>query len=109
MLLEVGMLLYKKDGRSRVSIDRVTAKRAYHRVNDTYEEEFDREVKPDNWIIRRGSTVYNKAIYFMETTKLIKQHSRYKNECIFNSIKVKELSDEQLSQILEIVKKEKTE
>ena len=57
MLLEVGMLLYKKDGSSRVSIDRVTAKRAYHRVNDTYEEEFDREVKPDNWIIRKRKAV----------------------------------------------------
>ena len=108
MTLEVGMNLYTINGYERITIFRVTAKRAYVRIKrhdgESYELEFDRE-QNEVWIKRRGDhSRWSSTFYGVETPELIAKYVRYRKEGAFNNIKVNQLTDDQLSAILDIAK-----
>lgn len=77
-MLEVGDVLFMEShtfGMSRHTITRVTAKRAYSRVHESYEMEFNREVFVDHlskdfYVTARGER-YNR--YFLSTPELVQR------------------------------------
>lgn len=106
MLLEVGTKLYTHNNSQCITIDRVTAKRAYYRVSDTYEEEFERDIGEKTSIRRRGSTSsWGGGQCYLETPELKKRFNRVLKEKAISVINIRELSDEQVDKILEIIKK----
>jgi hypothetical protein len=56
MLLEVGMELYSGDGARKITITRVTAKRAYAVRSVGVEYDFEREIDPERPFSHREQT-----------------------------------------------------
>lgn len=107
MLLEVGSVLYDISAYhylNRLVIDRVTAKRAYVKVNDIgYEYIFNRHVPDNGYAIRiGGSDGYSRLIYRVETPELLERFTVMQMRIKFARIKASNLSKEQLEQILAI-------
>lgn len=101
MLLEVGMKLYG-EGFQRLTITRVTAKRAYAKLNEIAEWEFDREVGDGLHIYKRGNDSRFPMSFCIETPELLRAYKRHILEWKFSKIDVKVLSDEQLNAILAV-------
>lgn len=77
-MLEVGDVLFYEShnlGMSRHTITRVTAKRAYAHVHESYEREFNREILVDHlskdfYVTARGEQ-YNR--YYLSTPELVQK------------------------------------
>jgi hypothetical protein len=101
MNLEVGMTLYC--GLNRYKITRVTPKRAYIKVNDKCEYEFDREQDDPVFIKKRGvSYGYRTQYYSVETPELIAEYNRDRLISKANKINMNILTDDQLNRIMAI-------
>lgn len=102
MNLEVGMTLYC--GLSRYKISRVTPKRAYIKINDSYEIEFNREQNNTAYIKKRGNgDAWNREYYAVETPELIAAYNRDKLVRKAMKINMNILTDDQLNRIMAIV------
>ena len=106
MKLEIGSVLYSEGfgcSFEKYIIDRVTAQRAYVKINNNFEYVFNREIERDLYARRiGGSSGYGRAIYRLETPELkAKYHLAFMRRK-FDTIKSSQLSTEQLEQILVI-------
>lgn len=109
--LEQGMFLYRADGRFRLNINRTTAKRAFAVVGDRYFElVFDREQNNSGYIRPRGSDVWSRNVFSIETPEIKSKYYRMmmenRAEGQFN---VKALSDGQLAEIVAIIERNSEE
>lgn len=99
MLLDVGMHLY--NGQHRVTISRVTAHRAYAKLNEVAELEFNRDIGNATMISPRGTSCFRfNSYYTLETPESLAGYKRAIRERQFSKINVHLLSDEQLNIIL---------
>lgn len=107
MMLEVGSVLYSEGfgcSFERYVIDRVTARRAYVKINDSgYEYVFDRDVEEGAYAKRIGGpTGYGRATYFIETPELLERYKLMYLRQKFDTIQSAKLSKQQLEQIIAI-------
>jgi hypothetical protein len=101
MNLEVGMRLYC--GLNRYTISRVTPKRAYIKVNDSYEVEFNRDFKSGcHFIYERGAHGLHRSVYELETPGLIAAFNRGRLVRKAMKINMNILTDDQLNRIMAI-------
>ena len=103
MKLQVGDHLYTDGGRTRITITRVTEKRAYAQINPQWENTFDREVDESRFITRKGDhPKWYKTYYSVETPDLIEKFNHYRALDKVLKIDFKSLSLGQLQAILDI-------
>jgi hypothetical protein len=116
VLLERAMKVYYKDRNSEklivYLITSVTEKRAvviskHDIISKEYKIYFNREVGDGLCFYARGSSIYKRGSYSIETKELKRQYDRQQLEYRFLKIDVKTLTDKQLKSILLIVQGEK--
>jgi hypothetical protein len=113
ILLEPGMVVYHitRLWLYRYTVSRVTEKRAYiSRPAGMNRTSFNREIYPDQSFYPSGHKHgYSISYYQLENEELKRQYIRQHLEHKFSQIKVKELTDEHIIAILEIVKKDESD
>jgi len=114
MKLEVGMRIYSNErfgnGLQRFTIKRVTDKQAIVEDNygsgNTYEIRFDREQRDSYGFYAKGDkTGWGRVVYYLETPELIAQYYRKTLERKYAKIKVENLTNEQIENMLLISNK----
>ena len=105
MTLEIGARIYDRALR-RYTITRVTRTQAFAKVKNsvsgTHELCFNRDVGTGEYFKERGRPEWSADRYSIETAELISKHNRKVLQRKYLAIDVLDLSDEQITKILEI-------
>lgn len=103
-MLEVGMKVYETEYLSRLTISRVTPKRAYIEIRPGYEIAFHRDIGDRTIFHRIGADTWSRECWSLETPELLAKYARKKLVQRFEAIKADDLSMAQISAILDIAK-----